>query len=49
MNRERETTYSVSLSFFAVRYGFTQSKVKTMLFRMRAELKKHLEKEGYRI
>ena len=37
------------VSEIAVRYGFTQSKVKTMLFRMRAELKKHLEKEGYRI
>lgn len=29
------------------RYGYSQSKVKTMLFRMREELRKHLEKEGY--
>ncbi len=30
-------------------YGFSQSKVKTMLFRMRSELKNHLEKGGYDI
>lgn len=31
------------------RYGFSQSKVKTMLFRMREELRYHLKKEGYMI
>lgn len=31
------------------RYGFSQSKVKTMLFRMRNELRDHLKKEGYTI
>ncbi len=31
----------------AARYGFSQSKVKTMLFRMRADLKKHLKDGGY--
>lgn len=31
------------------RYGFTQSKVKTMLFRMREGLRYYLEKEGYTI
>ena len=30
-------------------YGFTQSKVKTTLFRLREELKKHLEKGGYEV
>jgi RNA polymerase sigma factor (sigma-70 family) len=30
-------------------YGYSQSKVKTMLFRMRKELQIHLEKEGYTI
>lgn len=29
------------------RYGFSQSKVKTMLFRMREGLRYYLEKEGY--
>ena len=29
------------------RYGFSQSKVKTMLFRMREGLRNYLEKEGY--
>ena len=31
------------------RYGFSRSKVKTMLFRLREGLKRHLEKEGYTI
>ena len=31
----------------ARRYGCSQSKVKTALFRMREGLRKHLEKEGY--
>ena len=29
------------------RYGYSQSKVKTMLFRLRESLRNHLEKEGY--
>jgi RNA polymerase sigma-70 factor (ECF subfamily) len=29
------------------RYGFSKSKVKTMLFRMREGLRRHLEREGY--
>ena len=37
------------VSEIAERYGFTQSKVKTMLFRMRAELKQYLEKGGYAV
>lgn len=35
------------VSKIADTYGFTQSKVKTMLFRMRADLKSYLEKGGY--
>ena len=31
------------------RYGHSQSKVKTTLFRMRNRLREHLEKEGYTI
>lgn len=31
------------------RYGYSQSKVKTMLFRMRNGLRNYLEKEGYTI
>ena len=31
------------------RYGLSQSSVKTMLFRMRERLRRHLEKEGYTI
>ena len=38
-----------SVSQIAKKYGFSQSKVKTMLFRLRADLKKHLEKGGYMI
>lgn len=34
------------VSDIAARAGFTESKVKTMLFRLRKELKKYLEKEG---
>ena len=33
----------------AEKYGYSESKVKTMLLRMRADLKKHLENGGYRI
>lgn len=45
----RRYWYFDSISGIAETFGFTQSKVKTMLFRMRAELKHHLEKEGYTI
>lgn len=38
-----------SIADIARQYGFTQSKVKTMLFRMREGLRAHLEKEGYTI
>lgn len=43
----RRYWYFDSVSQIAKAYGFSQSKVKTMLFRMRSELKKHLEKGGY--
>ncbi|MBO4563003.1 MAG: RNA polymerase sigma factor [Clostridia bacterium] len=33
----------------AARMGFRESKVKTMLFRTRNELRSYLEKEGYRV
>ena len=31
------------------KYGYSQSQVKTALFRMREGLKQHLEKEGYAV
>ena len=31
------------------RYGYSESRVKTMLFRMRKNLKEHLEREGYAV
>ena len=43
----RRYWYFDSVATIAKAYGYTQSKVKTMLFRMRADLKSHLEKEGY--
>lgn len=42
----RRYWYFDQIDQIAKDYGFTQSKVKTMLFRMRADLKKHLEKGG---
>lgn len=45
----RRYWYFDSVAEIAKTYGYTQSKVKTMLFRMRADLKNHLEKEGYDI
>ena len=45
----RRYWYFDSVEQIAKVYGFSQSKVKTMLFRMRADLKNHLEKEGYDI
>lgn len=45
----RRYWYFDRVSEIARAYGFSQSKVKTMLFRMRADLKTYLEKEGYDI
>lgn len=45
----RRYWYFDSVSKIAQIYGFSQSKVKTMLFRMRSDLKKHLEDGGYDI
>ena len=38
-----------TVSEISGRYGFSQSKVKTALFRVREGLREHLEKEGYEI
>ncbi|MBQ8995379.1 MAG: RNA polymerase subunit sigma-70, partial [Oscillospiraceae bacterium] len=35
------------ISDIAKRYGYSESKVKSTLFRTREKLKTHLEKEGY--
>ena len=43
----RRYWYFDSISEIGGRYGFSQSKVKTMLFRLREGLRSHLEKEGY--
>lgn len=43
----RRYWYFDPISEIADTYGFSQSKVKTMLFRMRADLKTYLEKGGY--
>lgn len=43
----RRYWYFDSISQIAKTYGFSQSKVKTMLFRMRSDLKKRLEEGGY--
>ena len=43
----RRYWYFDSISQIAKTYGFSQGKVKTMLFRMRSDLKKHLEEGGY--
>ena len=45
----RRYWYFDSVAAIARTFGYTQSKVKTMLFRMRVDLKNHLEKEGYDI
>ncbi len=39
--------YLDSVSAIARRFGYTESKVKTTLFRMRNDLRKYLTKEGY--
>ncbi len=41
--------YMDSVESIAQRYGMSRSKVKSMLFRIRKNLKKYLEKEGYQI
>ena len=41
--------YFDSVSEIADAYGISQSKVKTTLFRMREDLRKHLEKGGYEV
>ena len=41
--------YFEPVAQIAETYGFTESKVKTMLSRMRADLKKQLEEGGYQI
>lgn len=43
----RRYWYFDTISEICDLYGYSQSKVKTMLFRMRKDLKVHLEKEGY--
>lgn len=39
--------YMDSVASICMQFGFSQSKVKTMLFRMREKLKQHLLQEGY--
>lgn len=43
----RRYWYFESVSEISHKYGFSQSKVKTMLFRMREQLKEYLIKGGY--
>lgn len=43
----RRYWYLDSVAEIAKRFGMSQSKVKTMLFRTRKQLKEYLEKEGY--
>ncbi|MGN1157807.1 MAG: RNA polymerase sigma factor [Agathobacter sp.] len=45
----RRYWYMDSISDIAQRFGVSESKIKTQLFRSRKELKKYLEKEGYLI
>ena len=45
----RRYWYLDSVAEIAKRSGLTQGNVKTMLFRLRTQLKEHLEKEGYKI
>lgn len=45
----RRYWYSDSISDIASRFGMGESKVKSILFRIRCRLKKHLESEGYHI
>lgn len=43
----RRYWYLDSITAISKRFGLSESKVKTMLFRSRNELRKYLEKEGY--
>ena len=45
----RRYWYFDSIAEISRRFGFSEEKVKSILFRMRGELKKQLEKEGYTI
>ena len=45
----RRYWYFDTVAEISKKYGYSQSKVKTALFRMREGLKKHLEKEGYAV
>ena len=45
----RRYWYFDTIPELSARFGFSQSKVKTTLFRLRQGLKEHLEKEGYSI
>jgi RNA polymerase sigma-70 factor (ECF subfamily) len=45
----RRYWYFDSVAEISQRYGYSQSKVKTVLFRMREGLKQLLEKEGYTV
>ena len=45
----RRYWYMDSVAQIAKRYCISQSKVKSLLMRTRNDLKKHLEKEGYRL
>lgn len=43
----RRYFYMESIKDISKRYGITESRAKSILFRLRKELKKHLEKEGF--
>lgn len=43
----RRYWYVSSISDIAKQYDMSESKVKSMLFRLRKQLKSHLEKEGF--
>lgn len=45
----RRYWYLDSVALIAKRYGLSESKVKTTLFRCRERLRKHLEQEGYEL
>ncbi len=45
----RRYWYLDSITDIAARYGYSESRVKTMLFRTRNELRHYLEREGYAV
>jgi len=45
----RRYWYMDSVLDIAERYGYSEGKVKTILFRVRNDLKEYLEKEGYKL